>query len=65
MRAPLRSLLAVAIVLASAVGGAAYADNVTAHEPPTVTNRPVSTLDFSQIIANGDPDKRLIDSAFE
>ena len=29
MRAPLRSLLAVAIVLASAVGGAAYADAAT------------------------------------
>jgi carboxyl-terminal processing protease len=65
MRAPLRPLLAAAIVLASAVGGAAYADNVTAHEPPVVSDRPVTTLDFSQILAAGDPDKRLIDSAFE
>ena len=65
MRAPLRPLLAAAIVLASAVGGAAYAANVAAHEPPVISTRPVASLDFAQIIASGDPDKRLIDTAFE
>jgi carboxyl-terminal processing protease len=65
MSAPLRQLLAIAIVLASAVGGAAYADNVTAHEPPVVSDRPIASLDFTQLIGNSDPDKRLIETAFE
>jgi carboxyl-terminal processing protease len=65
MSAPLRQLLAIAIVLASAVGGAAYAANVTAHEPAVVSDQPVPTLDFTQLAGNGDPDKRFIDMAFE
>ena len=65
MTAPLRLLLAAAIVVASAVGGAAYAGRVAAQEPAVVSDRPVATLDFSQLIGTSDPDKRLIDTAYE
>ena len=65
MTAPLRLLLAAAIVVASAVGGAAYAGRVAAQEPAVVSDRPVATLDFSQLIGTSDPDKRLIETAYE
>jgi carboxyl-terminal processing protease len=65
MSAPLRQLLAIAIVLASAIGGAAYAENVSVHEPAVVSDQPVPSLDFSQLVGNGDPDARLIETAYE
>jgi carboxyl-terminal processing protease len=65
MTAPLRLLLAVAIVAASAVGGAAYAERVAAQEPAVVSDRPVATMDFSQLIGTSDPDRRLIETAYE
>jgi carboxyl-terminal processing protease len=65
MTAPYRLLLAVAIVVASAVGGAAYAERVAAQEPAVVSTRPVATLDFTQLIGTTDPDKRLIETAYE
>jgi carboxyl-terminal processing protease len=58
-------LLAVAIVAASALGGAVYADRAAAQGPIVVSDRPVSTLDFSQLIGNPDPDKRVIETAYE
>ena len=65
MTAPLRLLLAVAIVVASAVGGAAYAGRAASQDPVTVSDRSVTTLDFSQLIGNGDPDKHVIETAYE
>jgi carboxyl-terminal processing protease len=65
MTAPYRLLLAVAVVVASAIGGAAYADRVAAQEPAVVSDRPVSTLDFTQLIGTPDPDTRLIETAYE
>jgi carboxyl-terminal processing protease len=65
MTAPFRLLLAAAIVVASAVGGAAYAERVAAQEPAVVTSRPVASLDFTQLIGTSDPDKRLIETAYE
>jgi len=65
MTTPYRLLLAVAIVAASAVGGAAYAERVAAQEPAVISDRPVSTLDFTQLIGSADPDTRLIETAYE
>jgi len=65
MTTPYRLLLAVAIVVASAVGGAAYAERVAAQEPAVVSTRPVPSLDFTQLIGTTDPDKRLIETAYE
>jgi hypothetical protein len=45
MTAPYRLLLAVAVVVASAIGGAAYADRVAAQEPAVVSDRPIPTRD--------------------
>jgi carboxyl-terminal processing protease len=65
MTAPLRLLLAVAVVAASSVGGAAYAVRAAAQAPVVVSDQPVSTLDFSQLIGNSDPDKRIMETAYE
>ena len=63
MTAPLRLIFAAALVTVSAVGGAAYAGR--AADPSSVSDRPVSAFNFTQIIGNPDPDKRILETAYE
>src|ERR1700728_4169936 len=62
MSARSRSLLALAIVIAAACGGAAYASRVTADSSLA---RPVVALDLSAIVGGSDPDRRVVETAYE
>ena len=64
MPARFRLLLAVAIVALSALGGAAYAQRASA-DNSIVTDRPVADLDLTNLLAPGDADKRLVQTAYE
>ncbi len=64
MPARIRLLLAVAIVALSALGGAAYAGRAAA-DTSVVTDRPVADLDLNGLIGSGDPDKHVIETAYE
>ena len=64
MPARIRLLLAVAIVALSALGGAAYAGRAAA-DTSVVTDRPVADLDLNGLMGSGDPDKRVIETAYE
>src|ERR1700744_5156341 len=57
-----RSLLALAIVALAAWGGAAYAGRVT---PDTSLARPTVALDINALVGGGDPDRRVIETAYE
>ena len=64
MHARIRLVLAAAIVALSAFGGAAYAGRA-ATDTSIVTDRPVADLDLATFAGSGDPDKRVIETAFE
>jgi carboxyl-terminal processing protease len=64
MPARFRLILAAAIVALSALGGAAYAGRA-ATDVSIVTDRPIAELDLSTFANAGDPDKRVIETAFE
>jgi carboxyl-terminal processing protease len=64
MPARFRLLLAAAIVALSALGGAAYAGRAAA-DNTVVTDRPVVDLDLTTLLGSGDPDKRVIETAYE
>ncbi len=60
----IRLLLAAAIVALSAWGGAAYAGRAAA-DTSIVTDRPIAALDLSALVGSGDPNKRVIETAYE
>jgi carboxyl-terminal processing protease len=64
MPARIRLFLAAAIVALSAWGGAAYADRAAA-DPSIVTDRPMANLNLNALIGSGDPNKRVIETAYE
>jgi carboxyl-terminal processing protease len=64
MPARIRLLLAAAIVALSAIGGAAYAGRAAA-DTSIVTDRAVADLDLNVLSGPGDPDKRVIETAYE
>jgi carboxyl-terminal processing protease len=66
MPARIRILLAAAIVALSALGGAAYAGRAAA-DNAVVTDRPIADLDLNlnTLMGSGDPDKRVIETAYE
>lgn len=64
MPAHIRMILAAVIVALSAIGGAAYAGRA-ATDVSIVTNRPVADLDLSTFAGSGDPNKRVIETAYE
>jgi carboxyl-terminal processing protease len=64
MPARIRLLLAAAIVALSALGGAAYAGRAAA-DTSAVTNRPIADLDLNLLVGAGDPDKRVVETAYE
>ena len=57
-----RSLLAIAIVALAAWGGAAYAGRVT---PAASLARPTVAIDLTALVGGGDPDRRVIETAYE
>jgi carboxyl-terminal processing protease len=57
-------MLAVAIVALSAIGGAAYAGRA-ATDASAVTDRPIADLDLTTLVGSGDPDKRVLETAYE
>jgi len=63
MSARSRSLLAIAIVAVAAWGGAAYASRVTPDS--FLAGRPTIGLDVTAFMAGGDPDRRVIQVAYE
>jgi carboxyl-terminal processing protease len=63
MSARSRSLLAIAIVAVAAWGGAAYASRVTPDS--FLAGRPAVALDFNAIVGGNDPDRRVIETAYE
>ncbi|HEY5349480.1 MAG TPA: S41 family peptidase [Candidatus Lustribacter sp.] len=64
MPARIRLLLAAAIVALSAWGGAAYAGRAAA-DPSIVTDRPMANLNLNALLGSGDPNKRVIETAYE
>ena len=64
MPARIRLLLAAVIVALSAWGGAAYAGRA-ATDTSVVTDRPIADLDLSTLIGSRDPDKRVIETAYQ
>jgi carboxyl-terminal processing protease len=64
MTARIRLLLAAAIVALSAWGGATYAGRAAA-DTSVVSDRPVADLDLNTLIGSGDPDKRVIETAYQ
>jgi carboxyl-terminal processing protease len=64
MPARIRLILAAAIVAVSALGGAAYAGRA-ATDTAIVTDRPVADLDLATFAGAGDPNKRMIETAYE
>ena len=64
MPARFRLLLAAVIVALSAWGGATYAGRAAA-DTSVVTDRPIADLDLNALVGSGDPDKRVIETAYE
>jgi carboxyl-terminal processing protease len=64
MPARIRLLLAAAIIALSALGGAAYASRAAA-DTSVVTDRPIADLDLNVLTGGGDPDKRVVETAYE
>jgi C-terminal peptidase prc len=64
MPARIRLLLAAAIIALSAFGGAAYASHAAA-DTSVVTDRPIADLDLNVLTGAGDPDKRVVETAYE
>jgi carboxyl-terminal processing protease len=64
MPARIRLLLAAAIIALSALGGAAYASRAAA-DTSVVTDRPVADLDLNVLTGAGDPNKRVVETAYE
>jgi carboxyl-terminal processing protease len=64
MPARIRLVLAAVIVALSALGGAAYAGRA-ATDSSIVTDRPVADLDLSTFAGSMDPNKRVIETAYE
>jgi carboxyl-terminal processing protease len=60
----IRILLAAAIVVLSAWGGATYAGRAAA-DTSVVTDRPIADLDLSTLVGSSDPDKRVIETAYQ
>jgi carboxyl-terminal processing protease len=64
MTARIRLLLAAVIVALSAWGGATYAGRA-ATDTSVVTDRPIADLDLNALVGSGDPDKRVIETAYQ
>jgi carboxyl-terminal processing protease len=64
MPARIRLLLAAAIIALSALGGAAYASRAAA-DSSVVTDRPMADLDLNTLVGAGDPDRRVVETAYE
>src|ERR1039458_8365479 len=64
MPARIRLLLAAVIVALSAWGGATYAGRA-ATDTSVVTDRPIADLDLNALVGSGDPDKRVIETAYQ
>jgi carboxyl-terminal processing protease len=64
MPARIRILLAAVIVALSAWGGAAYAGRA-ATDTSVVTDRPIADLDLTTLVGSLDPDKRVIETAYQ
>lgn len=64
MSAPLRMLLAAAIVIASAWGGATFVGRAAA-EPTPVADRSAISLDLNALLSGGDPNRRVLRTAYE
>ncbi|MGA2391822.1 MAG: S41 family peptidase [Candidatus Lustribacter sp.] len=57
-------MLAAVIIALSALGGAAYAGRAAA-DPSIVSDRPVADLDLNALLGYSDPNKRMIETAYE
>jgi carboxyl-terminal processing protease len=64
MPARIRLVLAAVIIALSALGGAAYAGRAAA-DTSIVSDRPVADLDLNALLGSGDPNKRVIETAYE
>ena len=64
MQARIRLILAAVLVALSAVGGAAYAGRAAA-ESSTVSDRPVADLNLNVLMGSTDPNRRVIETAYE
>ena len=64
MPARIRVLLAAVIIALAAIGGAAYAGRAAA-DTSAVSDRPIADLDLNMLVGAGDPDKRVVETAYE
>ena len=64
MPARILIVLAAVIIALSAIGGAAYAGRAAA-DTSIVSDPPVADLDLNALLGSGDPNKRVIETAYE